>query len=255
MLIRNIPTRAEGAYFLSLVDFEIRIPCILLFFSVFSTTAMVALDTYSRAFKLDLIDLPWDQQRTNFTDPADGRTTPSLVAGGDYMIAAWVVEILFWASAFFLWLLMVLHKLLHARRIFNGEISERASEACNSMQTTTDTPWFSTPSAATLRRHLAAYVGEFQSRGKLGNAISPEHFLEYTLRQERAKGHGDLSFLSRYMIEQIFQEWTQEQLTSQSVMIDRGDELVGHSGAQSAEISAATLASASPGDQDYFTRI
>ena len=56
--------------------------------------------------------------------------------------------------------------------------------------------------------------------------------------------------LSRYMIEQILQEWIQEQLTSQAVMIDRGDELVG--GAQSAELSsAAALASASPGFQDH----
>jgi hypothetical protein len=40
----------------------------------------------------------------------------------------------------------------------------------------------------------------------MGRMESPEHFLEYVLRKQCAKGHGDLCFVSRKMTEQIFEE-------------------------------------------------
>ena len=49
--------------------------------------------------------------------------------------------------------------------------------------------------------------------------LSPTHFREYVVRKERAKGHGDVSYMSRRILDQVFEEFVQVQLAQQDVLV------------------------------------
>jgi len=54
---------------------------------------------------------------------------------------------------------------------------------------------------------------------------SHEHFREFVLRRERAKGHGDLAVLARKLIENIFAEHINKQMALEGVLIERANQV------------------------------
>lgn len=247
MFIRNIPTQPESTYFISIASKEIRAPTLCLIFSICCSVWTVFMDVFTRMAQLDQPqDLASTLEGVNFTEAAssigrqlmiikaksdqqDGEVagTGSRFASSPPVVAAFAIQIPFWFGLFILWLFSTVHKLLHARRIFSAEDSPAATkESLERMPSTPAVPWLATPSADKLRLYLDQYLKIFGARGSLGMVISPEHFREYVVHLERKAGHGDISYFARRMIDQILEQWVQEELMRQNVKIDAEDLLV-----------------------------
>ena len=236
MILRNVPTQFESTYVISIARKELRLPYYLTFSGIFSTIIMVMLDTYTRSFQLDTplpVTLEADieaagralakRKRANpgEDDGEVGGYSPasSLALGGDGIRAAWAFGIPFWTLLFFTFFFALVHKVLHARRVFRADDIAKNQDLAL-MATSPGVPWFSLPTADAIRADLEVYVAQYKAPNYVGSLVSPEHFREFVLRRERAKGHGDISYLGRRLIEQIFEEWEQDFLAGQSVKIN-----------------------------------
>ena len=117
--------------------------------------------------------------------------------GHRYLIAIGSLTVLH-VTVVVVFIAFVLSKQRHARAVFGGARDPHAKyEIDQCMAASLTRPWFASLSCAQLRYHLNEYFRLFANRGPLGDAISMQHFLEYVLKLERAKGAGDLSETTR----------------------------------------------------------
>lgn len=223
--LHNIPTAAEGRYFIAAARKELALPMIIMAALVVVACMNVVLESGIRCLGLDrkgggvgdflsrTVGPVPTQLHTN-EDAASAANEPlewrqylgpdgvdALPAfnGGLFLAAG---GFLLSGTATLVFMYCVVTKMMHVRALFNAEDSHEAATELEAVAGANDTPWFSRPPASALRAYLSEYVA-FANRRKLGVMASPEHYLEYVLRKERAKGHGDLAYVTRKMCDNM----------------------------------------------------
>lgn len=218
IVITSIPTAAEARYFIHISRHQLTLP-ILLGVCLTPTLAMMsAMDAiiYSRGWDEEVDEVGDDlglyvavPTNTTFDDghpPAPqawrkyrGKDDFDIGEPAPYLALVSICNLVP-AVALTLWFcLVIIMKQRHARALFSADESPACyAEIENMSKPDARAQWFARPTAAEVRAHLVDYVLAFSNLRSVGCMESPEHFREFVLRRERAKGHGDLTHITRF---------------------------------------------------------